>query len=195
MLISLAGWLSSSWLPLLALLCGAAIWRLGSRPANRRKLLLALLRGASLVPATRALVHKAQAVRLLQILSLVLTSGGTVEQAMKLMHWAYSEHPDHKRALEGLRAEVINGGDFGIALDRSGLFPAIVGALLRVGYETGRLEKMSQRAVEICQEDVQLGLDTLSSLIEPILLGFAGLAAGFVVLTAAMPMLKLIQTL
>ena len=194
-LLSFVNFLKSPWLPFGLLSAGGAFWAVARKETHRRRLGELVVRLISLLPATRALLQKGRAVRLLQILTLALTSGGTVQHALKLMLAAYADQPVQKGAIERLRNEVVNGADFGVALDSSGLFPRIVGALLRIGYETGRLERMSQRAMEICEEDVRLGLETMSSLIEPILLGFAGLVATGVVLTAAMPMLKMIQSL
>jgi type IV pilus assembly protein PilC len=195
LLLWVVGIFNSPWLPLLLLMFCGGLWAAGRLEANRRRLWRAVTRLVGWLPLARDLLHKGRSVRLLQILSLVLTSGGSVEQAMKLMSSAYADQPDIEEAIEGLRNEVVRGLDLGVALDRSGLFPPMVGALLRIGVEAGRLDQMSERAQEICEDDVRIGLDTLSSLLEPVLLALSGVVAAFLVITAAMPMLKLLQAL
>lgn len=194
-LIEFSSNLRSPWFPVFLLLSSGATWVWLRQPQAVSKIKNSGFRVLQSNRLTRELLKKAQAVHLLQILALVLSGGGTVERALKLMETAYAEHPSYRTALQRLRQKIFHGEDFGSALETSGIVPKLVSALLSVGYETGRLEEMSLRSVAICEEDVQLSFDTLSSVLEPLFLGIAGVFAAFVVLVAAAPMFQLISVL
>jgi type II secretory pathway component PulF len=194
LLISLSQLLKSPWFTLGLFLVVAALGLAFRRQSLRNKATELLLRGLEKFALTRELMVKGYSIRMLAILNLVLGSGGSVESALKLMLVA-SDRPQRKQALIALRERVVNGASFGEALEACGFFPRIVNALLKVGYETAQLDKMTQRAMEICEEDVNCGLDALTSLIEPLFMAMAGALAAFAVITAALPMLKLLQNL
>lgn len=193
-ILSLIGLLKSPWVPGVLLgLVAIGGWLSGKEGARQwpYRALVGLMKRWR---PSRDLLLKIRAIRLLQILTMVVSYGGTVELALKLMHDSSVDEVEQGE-IESLRQAVIQGADFGQALEEAKLLPTFVAALLRVGFETARLDQMSDSALRLCEEDVRIGLDTLTSLIEPLLLGIAGVVSGFVIITSALPLLQLIETL
>lgn len=143
---------------------------------------------------TRELLLKARATHLIRILYLIVSNGGTIALSLKLMRES-SSLPYEQEQLDYLSSSLTDGGDFALALERTGIFPAIAVALLQVGFETAKLCEMSGKALEICEEDVKIGVDTLSAMLEPIIMGVMGVFAGLIIIIGAMPMIKLIEAI
>lgn len=173
---------------------GVASVMLLRRDQARRLALQTTQRVLRFLPVTSEIVKDYRAAQHLQLLSLMLRGGGNLIQALRFMAETCLL-PEERETVEAIRTELVNGGDFAEALQRSRLFNPTITALLATGHEVGGLEDMAGRAQQICQDSVQTKLDTASSLLEPILMALAGIVAGFVVISSALPMLQLIQKL
>lgn len=143
---------------------------------------------------TRVILDKSRASRMLQVMGLLLRGGSSADVALKFMG-AASEDPRQKRLLDQIRQKVIQGDELSEALESNDLFPRMVVAMMVVGYEAGTLEEMCAKAADMCEEDVRLALDAATAMVEPVLMGFAGLIGGFVIISSAMPLLKLVEGL
>ena len=143
---------------------------------------------------TRTIIDKARAARMLQVMGLLLRGGSSADVAFKFMISA-SEDPRQKRLLTEIRDQIIAGEEFGEALYKNDLFPRLVVALLVIGYEAGFLEEMCAKAADMCEEDVGVAIDAATAMVEPLLMGFAGLVGGFVIISSALPLLKLVEGL
>lgn len=185
--------LSNPWFPVYLLLVGVVV-RFGIQKVGAERCRTVLFHGLHSLPGLGPLLHKLASVRLLQILTLVISGGGTPDGAFRLMLELPLE-VRQRSALEKLRRSLREGEDFGQALERSEAFPELARALLRVGYETGRFEEMGRRATRLCQDDTQVSIDTFSSVLEPLFLAFAGLLAGGIALLCLLPMMELMQAL
>jgi len=76
---------------------------------------------------------------------------------------------------------------------RSGVFPAMVTRMIGVGEKTGALEGMLMKISDFYDSEVKATVDSLTSLIEPILIGFMGLVVGGIIIALFMPILELPQ--
>ena len=146
------------------------------------------------VPAFEKLAAKARALRMLEILSLLLDGGGTVDNALRFMIEATAD-ARRRKVIQEIRNRIMEGDEFAKAVKETNYFPPLVCSLLEVGQETGRMVDMAQRGAEICEDDVRHAIDTAATVLEPMLLGIAGLVAGVAVVTSVMPMLTLLQRL
>ncbi len=162
--------------------------------ANRRRARLKLIEFLRRFRLTRTIIDKARASRMLQVMALLLRGGSSVDVALKFMI-AASDDERQKRLLGEIRNQIIAGEELSEALYKNDLFPRLVIALLVIGYEAGFLEEMCVKAADMCEEDVRVALDAATALVEPLLMGFAGIVGGFVIISSAMPLLKLVEGL
>ena len=183
--------------PIFLALCfgvAATIFLAWRQNSTRESISRVILRIANEIPVLGALLKEYRAARFLQVLNLILLGGGNIVLALQFMS-KLATLPEEKKGLEQIRSSIMEGGDFGEALEGCGLFSRSISALLATGHEVGRLTSMSGRAQRICQENVQLHLEAAVALVEPLLMTLAGLVAGFVVITSALPLLQLVQKL
>ena len=184
---------SSPWL-LLALVCLTAVVVAFFFSKRSEKIRQRIDDALWLMPAVGPLRSKMRGLETLEILSLVLGAGGTVDHAMRLMISAATNERG-RTAMARIRQQVMEGGELGELLQESEFFPPMVGSLLQIGYETGRLEEMALRGAELCEEDIQIAIDTLTALLEPLMLAFAGGLCAVAIMASAAPMLQLLKGL
>ena len=67
--------------------------------------------------------------------------------------------------------------------------------MVDVGEETGELDTMLYKVADTYDEEVAVITDSLTSLLEPLLIVFLGGAVGFIVISLFMPLVSLIQNL
>jgi type IV pilus assembly protein PilC len=80
-------------------------------------------------------------------------------------------------------------------LRRSGVFDDIVVNMIKVGEETGELDKMLVKVADTYDEEVDTAVAAMMSLMEPLLIVFMGGAVGFIVIALFMPLISIIEKL
>lgn len=91
-------------------------------------------------------------------------------------------------------AAVQEGTTLSAGMRRSGFFPPLAVEMVRVGEVTGDPTPMMERLADFFDEEMGRGLETMSKLIEPIILAVMGGAVAFLLLAAFMPIYTLAQS-
>ena len=73
------------------------------------------------------------------------------------------------------------------------VFDPLLVNMIDIGEETGELDKMLNKISDNYDLDVDVLVDSLSSLLEPVLIVGMGGAVGFIVVALFMPLLSIIQ--
>jgi len=94
-------------------------------------------------------------------------------------------------ALEDVRDAVKDGNPISGTMKRTGVFPGMLVGMVQVGEETGTLPEMLERVAQAYEEEVDAAVESLTSMIEPILIvALAGLV-GCIVIGLFLPLLKI----
>ncbi|GAH56303.1 unnamed protein product, partial [marine sediment metagenome] len=72
-------------------------------------------------------------------------------------------------------------------------FPPMVTQMIMVGEESGELEEMLINVANFYDEEVDRTVERLTSIIEPIMMVFIGLAVGIVVIAMYLPIFNMVQ--
>jgi len=72
------------------------------------------------------------------------------------------------------------------------LFPPMVTQMVRVGEETGELEKMLGKIADFYEDEVDSSIATLTSIIEPLMMIAVGIMVGVIIIAMYLPMFKLL---
>jgi len=78
-------------------------------------------------------------------------------------------------------------------LARSAAFPPMVIRMIAVGEKTGRLEDMLQKIASFYEDEVDNAVASLTSIIEPLIIGFLGIVIGGIVVSLFLPIIKITQ--
>jgi hypothetical protein len=96
-------------------------------------------------------------------------------------------------AIMAARASIREGETISAPLKESNVFPPMVVQMISVGEETGALDDMLTRIADFYDSEVDTAVDSLTSLIEPIMIVFMGGIVGGMVVAMYLPMFKLIN--
>jgi type IV pilus assembly protein PilC len=96
-------------------------------------------------------------------------------------------------ALADVRAKVHEGIPIATPLLENPVFPPMVSQMVKVGEETGELEKMLSKVADFYEDEVDASIAALTSIIEPIMMIGVGVMVGIVIISMYMPMFKMLQ--
>lgn len=92
--------------------------------------------------------------------------------------------------------EAVKEGESMVApLEASGLFPPMVISMIQVGEETGQLPDMLTKVADVYEEEVDVAVAGLTSLLEPIMIVFLAVVVGTIVIALFLPLVEIIQGL
>ena len=98
-------------------------------------------------------------------------------------------------AVRGARSAIQEGESLAVPLAESKVFPAMVTRMIAVGEQVGAMEAMLTKIADFYDEQVEATVESLTSLIEPLLIGFLGVVVGGIVLAMFMPLFKILSAL
>ena len=73
------------------------------------------------------------------------------------------------------------------------VFPPLVSQMVKIGEETGELEKMLDKIADFYEDEVDTSIASLTSIIEPLMMIGVGAIIGIIVISMYLPMFKLLQ--
>ncbi len=97
--------------------------------------------------------------------------------------------------LKMARSLLIEGDTAADCLAAHRVFPRGAIQMIAVGEESAQLTEMIRRVATVYEEDVQMALMDLASMLEPLILLVMGVVVGFIVLASALPTAQLLQSL
>lgn len=68
----------------------------------------------------------------------------------------------------------------------------MVSQMVKIGEETGELEKMLGKIADFYEDEVDAAINALTSIIEPIMMLFVGAVVGVIIIAMYLPMFKLL---
>ena len=69
----------------------------------------------------------------------------------------------------------------------------MVGHMVKIGEETGELEKMLSKVADFYEDEVDASIQSLTSIIEPLMMIGVGVMVGIIVIAMYLPMFKLLS--
>lgn len=145
-------------------------------------------------PVFGNIVKKSSVARFTRTLGTLVTSGVGFLDALDITKSA-TPNVVVRNAIQAVRDSVKEGETINEPLRRSGVFDDIVVNMIKVGEETGELDKMLIKIADNYDEEVDSAVAAMMSLLEPLLIVFMGGAVGFIVIALFMPLIKLIEQL
>jgi type IV pilus assembly protein PilC len=94
-----------------------------------------------------------------------------------------------------LRQKIEEGGTMADPMRQSKFFPPMVTQMVSVGESTGEMDSMLVRVADFYEEEVDVLVANLLTLLEPLLMVFLGVVVGGIVIAMYLPLFKLIQVL
>ena len=96
-------------------------------------------------------------------------------------------------ALADVRAKVHQGVPIAQPLIEDPVFPPLVSQMVKIGEETGELEKMLDKIADFYEDEVDTSIAALTSIVEPLMMIGVGAIVGIIVIAMYLPMFKLLE--
>ena len=144
------------------------------------------------VPVFGGLARKSAIARFSETLASLTRTAVPILQAMDIV----SETAGNEvvaRAIRDVQASVKEGDSIASPLAQHPIFPPMVVQMLAVGEETGALDTMLDKLAEFYNAEVNATVDSLTSLLEPLLMVVLGGTVGSMIVALYMPMFNLIN--
>jgi len=146
------------------------------------------------IPVLGSVVKKGSVARFTRTLGTLVTSGVGFLDALDITKSA-TPNIVVRNAIQDVRDSVKEGETINEPLRRSGVFDDIVVNMIKVGEETGELDKMLIKIADNYDEEVDSAVAAMMALLEPALIIFMGVAVGFIVIALFLPLISIIEQL
>jgi type IV pilus assembly protein PilC len=188
--MGLSSFLRSYWWVILGSLVGFAFLmkRYYDTEQGRMQLDRLMLR----VPVLGDVVRKGAVARFTRTLGTLISSGVPILTGLEITARTAGNRVIQE-AIMAARASIREGETISAPLKQSNVFPPMVVQMISVGEETGALDDMLTRIADFYDSEVDTAVDSLTSLIEPIMIVFMGTVVGGMVIAMYLPMFKLIN--
>jgi type IV pilus assembly protein PilC len=141
-------------------------------------------------PKMGELVMKSTMAKFARTMATLFSSGVALEKAFEIAGQV-TGNVVIKEALESAKKAVIEGEPMHRALEKTGMFPKLVIAMVRVGEDTGRLDEMLDTIARFYEDEFDKAVEGMIKLIEPMLIVFIGGIVGAILIALYMPIFKL----
>ena len=143
------------------------------------------------IPILKELALKSLILQFCQTLSTLLHSGVDLKNALDIAKNVVVNHVLREK-IETLIVEVNNhGSSLSSAMRRSGIFPEYVLHVVSVGEEAAKLDELLGKVAVRMQTEVSNTINTLTALLQPLMVIFMGGMVGFIALAMLLPMLDM----
>ncbi|HET9850165.1 MAG TPA: type II secretion system F family protein [Candidatus Saccharimonadales bacterium] len=142
------------------------------------------------IPVFGKIIAKIAVARFARTFSALMGSGVSVLDALEITGKAVGNKVIQKE-LVTIAEKVRNGQPLGKQFAEAQYFPAIVGQMISVGEETGNIGDILVKVADFYDEEVDVVIDSLSSLIEPLMIIVLGSLVGLIAASVMGPIANL----
>ena len=146
------------------------------------------------IPIFGELIRKVAISRFSRTLSTLLQTGVPILESLDIVGKS-SGNRVIEGVIENVKSNVREGESIAAPLVKSGVFPPMVTRMISIGEKSGQLEKMLSKIAEFYDDQVDAAVAGLTSIIEPLIIGFLGIIVGFIVISLFLPILNITQIL
>jgi type IV pilus assembly protein PilC len=188
--IGLSNFLIGYWWAML-LLAGAAVFSIKSyyaTPAGRLQVDALLLR----TPVLGDVIRKSAVSRFTRTLGTLVSSGVSILEGLEITAKTAGNQVVHNAVMES-RQSIAGGETIAAPLEKSKVFPPMVISMIAVGEQTGGLDEMLSKIADFYDEEVDVAVSALLSLMEPAMIVVLGVIVGGMVIAMYLPIFDMMN--
>lgn len=146
------------------------------------------------VPGVSPIIKKVAIARFARTFSALMGAGVAVLESLDVTSRAVG-NVLYEEALKQAAQDVKNGKSLSAVIEQNPLFPAIVGQMLAVGEETGQTDTVLVKVADFYEDEVDLAIESISSIIEPAMIVLMGSMVGLIAASVMTPIAELSQNI
>jgi len=146
------------------------------------------------VPLVNPIIKKVAIARFARTFSALMGAGVPVLECLEVTSRAVG-NVLYEEALRNAAREVKNGKSLSSVIEANPLFPSIVAQMLAVGEETGQTDTVLVKVADFYEEEVDVAIEGISSIIEPAMIVLMGSMVGLIAASVMTPIAQLSQNI
>ena len=189
--ITLSHWFESNWVHLLfgIIFSCACLFKLHEKSTRFSNFVdRALLK----IPIIGVILHKSAIARFARTLSTMFSAGTPLVEALSSVAGACGNIVYYDAVMR-IREEVATGTQIQTSMRDTKVFPNMVIQMVSIGEESGALDQMLAKIADWYEQEVDDLVDSLTSLLEPIIMAVLGVIIGGLVIAMYLPIFKMGQ--
>jgi len=144
------------------------------------------------IPLFGELLTKSSIARFSRTLATMFAAGTPLIEAMESVAGATGNIVYYEATMK-IRNDVATGTQLNAAMADTGVFPNMVIQMVTIGEESGAIDQMLSKVADFYEEEVDNLVESLSSLIEPMIMAFLAIVIGGLVVGMYLPIFKMGQ--
>jgi type IV pilus assembly protein PilC len=180
-----------NWWPAILVTIGLGIFGLRQyykSPSGRKVIDRILLNS----PVLGDLLRKSAVSRFTRTLGTLISSGVSILDGLEITAKTAGNRVIHDAVMQS-RQSIAGGETIAGPLEQSGVFPPMVVSMVAVGEQTGGLDEMLSKIADFYDEEVDVAVGTLLSLMEPIMIVVLGIVVGGMVVAMYLPIFDMVN--
>jgi type IV pilus assembly protein PilC len=192
LLVSMSEFMQQEWWIVLGFIVGSIVALI---MAKKRSVKFAhfLDRLTLKIPVMGNIFRQSAIARFARTLGVTFRAGVPLVEAMDAVAGATGSIV-YAEAVRQMRDDIAVGHQLQLAMRQTGLFPNMVTQMVAIGEESGALDHMLFKCAEFYEEEVSNAVDSLASLLEPLMMVILGTLVGGIVIALYLPIFKLAGT-
>ncbi len=189
LVISLSNGLQKFWW-LFFLILAMSCWIFSTYKKKSPQFRLFLDKISLKLPIVGPILKKAAIARFARTLSTTFSAGVPIDQGLDSVVGA-TGNLIYSEAITKIKENVTTGVQLQMAMRSALIFPNMIIQMVAIGEESGTLDSMLDKVASIYEEEVDLSVDALSSLLEPLIMSILGVLVGGLVIAMYLPIFKM----
>ena len=176
------------WVVLIALVAAVFSFKYFYKKSERFRDLLdrAMLK----IPIIGGILYKSAVARYARTLSTTFAAGVPLVEALDSVSGA-TGNVVFKNAVNKIKQDVSTGMQLNFSMRATGIFPTMAVSMTAIGEESGALDEMLDKVATYFEDEVDNLVDSLTTLMEPLIMAFLGIIVGGLVIAMYLPIFQL----
>lgn len=145
------------------------------------------------MPIFGPIIRKAIIARWARTLATMFSAGVPLVEALTSVAGAANNYV-YTTATDKIQKNVETGTSLTVAMQEQEVFPPMMIQMTQIGEESGSLDSMLNKVAEGYEDEVDNAVESLSSLMEPLIIAFLGTVIGGLVVAMYLPIFKMAST-
>ena len=191
-LLNISNWLTEFWYLFIIIVVGLVVGFIVYKETPSGRTLIDSLKLK--IPVVKDTNVKIITSRFTRTLSTLMASGIPLIQSLEVVSRIVGNKVVHDR-LEIAIDNIRKGVSLSRAIQDVRVFPPMVDSMISIGEESGALDDILYKTADFYDDEVEVALQRLTTLMEPVMLVFMAVIIGFIVIAMAMPMFDMVNTI
>jgi type IV pilus assembly protein PilC len=145
------------------------------------------------LPIIKNVQIKVASSRFTRTLSTLISSGVELMKSIEIVS-RVTGNAYIATTLVEVKEDLRKGGTLSEPLERRGIFPPMIPAMVNIGEESGAIDEVLDKTANFYDEEVETAINKMTTMLEPIMIVIMAVVVGFVVIAMMLPMFDMVQT-